>query len=191
MRLTEDSIKYLKLQRSQFNSYSSIKEIEKVYNNICENNADFLMNNLPKNIKTANDIGCGLGGIAYYLIKKYGLFVYLLDKNGLDSNKRSIGFGESSSFAGYNSADLTESILKESGVSAFKYINVDLPFEMPKSDLCYSLLSWGFHYPLSTYWDKIKSNHLICDCRRGVEKPEGFKLIRSSKEYDTCHWVFK
>jgi hypothetical protein len=62
-------------------------------------------------------------------------------------------------------------------------------------DLCISLISWSFHYPLETYFDDVleclsDDGSLLLDFRRGtgqLDKArnyfEGFEIISSTEKY--------
>ena len=73
-----------------------------------------------------------------------------------------------------------------------KYV-IKAPREM---DLVVSLISWGFHYPLSTYLDQVYGllktrGHLIIDLRHGHDVLEELKskfssVTKISKSKNSC-----
>lgn len=127
---------------------------------------------LGSKIKTVLDIGAGLGGINVYLSETFpDAKFWLLDKQGDTGSK--IGWHESmEDFGSYNSFNETKKFLTANGVSPNRYI---LTEEFPKVDfdLIMSSLSWGFHYPVSSYIDNVmmhlkEDGILIMDIRIGT-----------------------
>lgn len=171
IKLTEDCLKYLKPQRSFFEGMTDLGLIENVYNETLNDYIKIIMKHLPP-IKTVVDIGGGIGGLAILLTKMYGCKVTILEKDGFEDNKRTGGYGKEDTFAAYNTIDITLKTWINSGLKEeyFNYINVDKPFEFPECDLVVSTLSWGFHYPISTYWASAinKSKFIIADCRNDI-----------------------
>jgi SAM-dependent methyltransferase len=123
------------------------------------------------------DVGCGVAGLDYFLYCHYNndkLQLDLLDKTHINRN---VYYGYKSRGAFYNSLDLAKELLISSGIppnnihlheaTMFNDINVSCKF-----DLVVSLLSWGFHYPVETYLDRVYDllrgdGVLIMDIRKG------------------------
>lgn len=131
---------------------------------------------LPGSADRILDIGCGIGGLDVFLHKHYrgSAKVHLLDRNGISDN---VYYGFSKSGAYYNSLDLTSSFLLHNGLSSDDIVTVDAerdPFPGAQSfDLVLSLLSWGYHYPVTTYLDAVHAalapgGTLIVDLRRNT-----------------------
>ena len=135
---------------------------------------------LPKNASELLDIGCGIGGIDVLLFNHYKrdstLKFYLLDKKQISEK---IYYGFMNHGAGYNSLEITEAVLLLNGIKkeninlleATINYTIAVPHEV---DLVISLLSYGFHYPVSTYLNQVhqalrKGGHLILDIRNGTE----------------------
>ncbi|ODR98518.1 hypothetical protein AUC68_08835 [Methyloceanibacter methanicus] len=103
--------------------------------------------------------------------------IFLLDKTDMESQ---IWYMFEQKGAFYNSLDLAKETLTINGVdpSIVKLIeapsNGEIPLEEKSIDLVLSTISWGFHYPVSTYIDsvaKILSDDgvLIIDVRKGTD----------------------
>jgi len=191
IKLHKEAIKFLIHQRSQFKIDDDFEYIENMYNKLCENYCDMLFKSIPKDIKTICDVGGGIGGISVVLAQR-GYKVVILEKNGFDEDKRKGGFNTKESFAAYNTEEVTKKIWIASGLKEtdFNYINVDKPFDFPVCDLVFSSLSWGFHYPLGTYWESAnKSKFVVADCR-GIEPiPDNHKVLQDRPTYKTCLWT--
>lgn len=135
----------------------------------------------PSRIKNMLDIGFGIGGIdvLIYQVAHPG-HMYLLDKNMIEN---SIWYGFESSGASYNSLKTAGLLLDMNDVPTLEYtlINIESePFPIESFDLIISLISWGFHYPISTYLDKVKQylsprGVLIIDVRKGTGGEEALK----------------
>lgn len=147
--------------------------------------------------KNILDIGCGIAGIDVLLYK--GLLsnpsLFLLDKS--EEKKIYYRFREEGAF--YNSLNITKEVLISNGIPENKiYILEANNFRIPFStdfDLIISLLSWGFHYPISTYLESVYSKMieggiLIVDIRKGTngierlqEKFNNIEIIHETHSY--------
>ena len=149
-------------QKDMFNIYRSIKA------------------HLPEECSSMLDIGCGVGGIDLFLFRHYhldeSLQLYLLDKTTIDTR---VFYNYKSKGSFYNSLQLTSDILSINGVpegnihlleaTDDNQINVD-----QRVDLVISLISWGFHYPVSTYLSRVhellrEKGRLIIDLRKNTD----------------------
>jgi len=135
---------------------------------------------LPECVSRILDIGCGIGGIDVFLHAHYSgqPKVYLLDRSGISDN---VYYGFSEFGAYYNSLDMTCNFLLHNGISSSHIVAVDVesdPFPSGQSfDLLLSLLSWGYHYPVTTYLDAVHAamapgGTLIVDLRRNTPGKE-------------------
>lgn len=135
------------------------------------------------------DIGCGMAGIDVFLAKHYGkgARITLCDKQGL-SKKINAGFNpRAEDFAHYHDFAAAIALLKANKVP-FNRIDrcIDLhqdPFPEDEFDVVISLLSWGFHYPISTYRPK-SAGVVIADIRRGTD---GEKELEAYGELTVVH----
>ncbi len=177
---------------SNFNLIVSIeaffthKTVEKMLSN--EMNAEYesMKNYLPKNVHSILDIGCGVGGIDVLLFKHYQNLnpkIYLLDKTEMPS-KVYYSFKPKGCY--YNSLPLSRKLLEQNKVPKDKIFTEEardnhIDFDA-KFDLVISLISWGFHYPVSTYLDQVydklnAGGALIIDVRK-VHGSNGLNEIK-------------
>lgn len=139
---------------------------------------------LPEKVTSILDIGCGVAGINIFLQRHYGhdIDFYLLDKTGVEDEVYYL-FSDRGAF--YNSLDIARDVLTTNGI-ANENIHLleatdtnDINIH-GKIDLIISLISWGFHYPVSTYleqaYDKLaESGRLIIDVRKDTDGLEGIR----------------
>lgn len=113
------------------------------------------------------DIGCGLGLINIFINENFQKIqkFHLLDKNKIDSK---IKYGFSKNYESYNQLLLTKKILINNGVPQKKInlidVNEHFSFKEKSVDLVISLVSMGYHYPISEYASllkKISTNQTI------------------------------
>lgn len=129
---------------------------------------------LPRRAVTIWDIGAGVGGIDVRLYHRYANpSLYLTDYNTTDDT---IYYGYKQKTAAYNSLDAARELLTTNGVLDEDIHLDDLSSKRRarpiKADIVISLLSCGFHYPLSTYYTEIVARTapgsvLIVDLRQG------------------------
>lgn len=122
------------------------------------------------------DIGAGMGGIDVFISRHYDgkAKLMLLDKSG-KSEQINAGFhADSAAFAHYCDFSAAVDLLVENGVKNFDFYDVKDGFHVDKKfDVVISLLSWGFHYPISTYAPKVaKGGVIIADVRKGTDGEE-------------------
>jgi SAM-dependent methyltransferase len=140
---------------------------------------------LPQSCHSMLDIGCGIAGIDVLLGRHYGpgVDIYLLDKSKVEDEVFYL-FNNRGAF--YNSLETATETLVGNGIPAQKIHALEANAEntIPedaKFDLIFSLISWGFHYPVSTYLDQVytrlaEGGSLIVDVRRGTG---GFEEIQA------------
>ena len=153
---------------------------------------------LPEVSKNCLDIGCGIGGIDLMLYRHYAgkTNLYLLDYS---KTSEEIYYGFRDRGAIYNSLDLTGKFLQMNGVDENNIAicdvnksNQEYLFSL-KFDVIISLLSCGFHYPVSAYLDFIKkcsSGIVILDIRKGAGQREileaNFSLVKTIADWRKC-----
>ena len=156
---------------------------------------------LPNHCDRILDIGCGLGGIDVLLYHQFStapnehVELWMLDKDD-DSPLRGghyAGFTDTTT-AAYNSLDVTRNFLEANKVPSnrIQLVNIEqdsFPSSI-KFDLVLSLLSWGFHYPVDVYLEKVvqslkSSGALFIDIRRDTDGMD--KLKSAFKEVNVVH----
>ena len=149
------------------------ESIKKNYIKDMETEFKDIVNYLPSKATNILDIGCGIGGINVLLFKHYGApdtAFYCLDKTQTDN----IYYGFKEKGAYYNSLEITRDFLLLNGIRNVHMMsaNDSNTIETPEIfDLIFSLISWGFHYPVETYlaqaYDHLHmGGHLIMDIRK-------------------------
>jgi SAM-dependent methyltransferase len=146
---------------------------------------------LPTSCATVLDIGCGVAGIDVFINQHYrnsNIRFYLLDKTSIDG---SVYYGFRQKGAFYNSLSVAKELLyqnsvPENNILLLKATDTADVNVGEKVDLVISLLSWGFHYPVSTYLEKVYSllsdnGKLILDVRR---ETDGLVLLEN--KFNTC-----
>ncbi len=166
------------------------RQIRRSFSGAMRSEYEQIRSHLPRDCNRILDIGCGVGGIDALLFEHYkrdpSLDFFLLDKSDM-SRKVFYGFKDKGAF--YNSLDVAQRLLADNGIGRKKIhpreVGADGQVEMPDDlDLVVSLISWGYHYPLSTYLQRVHGSlraggHLILDLRRGVEEPEQLEPLFS------------
>jgi SAM-dependent methyltransferase len=182
LKIDSETFELIKLQRT------GVKDAEGYKKTLVE---DFeTLASFPR--KRILDIGSGIAGVHLLLNSD----VCLLDKTQTDKDLY-YGFHERTSF--YSSLKLAEKFLRENGfnhkietqeATEDNQINFEGKF-----DLVISLISWGFHYPVETYLDKVYDKlevggNLIIDVRKGTNGLEVLKnkfgegyIVKDYKKY--------
>ncbi|MDP8925272.1 MAG: hypothetical protein M3O34_20700 [Chloroflexota bacterium] len=133
---------------------------------------------LPERCSAILDIGCGVAGIDAFLYRRYAdqsPDIYLLDKSRVE---RAVYYLFAQRAAFYNSLEVARALLVANGVPSRRVHPLeatsrnDIELET-KVDLVLSLISWGFHYPVDTYVDRVRSllsedGVVILDVRKGT-----------------------
>ena len=115
---------------------------------------------LPKKINNIVDIGSGLGIINIYINDKFdnNIDFTLIDRTYIEK-KISYGFNEKRQF--YNDFNITLNFLTINGIKEeqLNLIDVDSKHMINKKfDLVISLLSLGYHYPITQYVEFFRKN---------------------------------
>jgi len=173
MIIPESCIPWIKLQRSGYNDprFEFKKRMEQEFN--------ILKPYLPESCKTIMDIGCGVGGIDVLLDQHYTEVELYLADNNIVSEKPIYGFDRGKSF--YNSFHATTEMMELNGVKKYCLVDVSIDdiSQHRNMDLIISLLSWGYHYPVQTYIEKVRNiisptGRLIMDIRIDTD---GIKIV--------------
>jgi SAM-dependent methyltransferase len=131
---------------------------------------------LPETAAHVLDIGCGLAGIDHFVDRHYkgSATIHLLDKNGVSDQVYYL-FHDQAAY--YCSLEMARTFLVFNGVSADRVVLHDVAKKgFPRRvqfDLMLSLISWGFHYPVSAYLKHVRrwlapSGVVILDIRKGT-----------------------
>jgi SAM-dependent methyltransferase len=163
------------------------RQIKALYAEDMQREYQTIRDYLPQRCAAVLDIGCGVAGIDVLLQRHYAcpnLRFYLLDRSEL-ARRVFYLFNERAAF--YNSLDVARALLVGNGIAAecVELVEANERNEIridAQIDLALSLLSWGFHYPLATYLDRVREllrddGVVILDLRRGTD---GLATLRRS-----------
>ena len=164
-------------QAVEFEAFLFPGRTKRLFSADMEREYDNLKKYLPERPENILDIGCGVAGIDILLYKHYSQkdcnpSFYLLDKTEINSK---VYYGLEKEAAYYSSLDVAKQLLIENGVDKLKIFIQEATgspvFLNKKFDLVISLISWGFHYPVSTYLDEVYNSlnmggTLIIDVRK-------------------------
>lgn len=169
LSVPKSCIPLLKEQRTCYTDHA------KQYGEELQRTVDGFFHLLPENTSNILDIGCGMSGIDVFLSGVYNHTpsITLLDKNGV-SKKINAGFNQTAEqFANYHDFSLAKDLLIQNGVPEENIKTCDIQtdvFPETSFDIVISLLSWGFHYPISTYSPNINPGGvIICDVRKDTD----------------------
>lgn len=113
---------------------------------------------LPTQCNRILDIGCGLGGMGLLLSRHYSGRPELVMLDGSETSlERRYGYGSGGEF--YADLRQTERFLEDNGVTPDRVRTVDIltqGFPEGPFDLITSFVSWGFHYPIGIYAERVK-----------------------------------
>lgn len=148
---------------------------------------------LPEHVDTVLDIGCGMAGIDIFLHDHYrDPNIVLFDKSEV-SDELYYQFYESPAF--YNSLETARENLAHNGVADERVETVEADQETLREqsgiDLCLSLYSWGFHYPVKTYLDGVigalnPDGRVVLDIRK-----ETGDVTKGTEGYRACEETFE
>jgi SAM-dependent methyltransferase len=156
---------------------------------------------LPQSCAQVLDIGCGVAGIDVLIQHHYAGRApdfYLLDKSKVEE---SVFYSYQPRGAFYNSLEVARALLTQNGIAPERVHLLEATTEgdirIPGPvDLILSLLSWGFHYPVSTYLARAhdllsEDGVLVLDVRKGTGGVEvlkqafvGVEVLLSTPKYD-------
>ncbi|MFB6226963.1 MAG: class I SAM-dependent methyltransferase [bacterium] len=153
-------------------------EIKDQYLSEMKDEFNTIKDHLPDRTTSILDVGCGVGGIDLFLSDFYEdsqPIFYLFDKTEVSS---SVYYQFKDEAAFYNSLDVAARALKQNGVNEKNLYTLDADdfdlTELKDVDLCISLISWAFHYPLDTYLNDVveclaEDGSLLLDFRKGPD----------------------
>ena len=128
---------------------------------------------LPETADSILDIGCGMAGIDVFLGVQYpDATITLADKQGQSGRQKGGYHRDVKQFGYYHDFEAAIELLRANGVeNNIKRHEIVSDIPRGRFDIVVSLLSWGFHYPISTY--KLKSPKLIiADIRKDTDGKE-------------------
>ena len=142
------------------NYFNPISRINDKLNKDFDYEFNNMSNFLPKKSNYILDIGSGLGIIDVYINNFYNNIpeFTLIDKSHVEK-KVSYGFNVNGQF--YNNFDLTLDFLEYQGLDSKKIdlVDANLKNNINKNfDLVVSLLSMGYHYPITQYLETLRNN---------------------------------
>lgn len=159
------------------------KTIRRLFSKEMRDEYDAMKHYLPAHARVILDIGAGVGGIDILLVKHYAHIkptIHLLDRTEMP-NKVYYGLQDQGCY--YNSMPIARDMLIANRIDTEQIVlqeeNGTYRINSPQQfDLIISLISWGFHYPISVYldqvYDKLADNGvLILDVRKqygGIEQ---------------------
>lgn len=162
------------------------RRIRSLFNRDMRGEYESFRAHLPEKCGAVLDIGCGVAGIDVLIQEHYrpdDLEIHLLDKTQTDER---VFYGFESTAAFYNSLEVARNLLVSNGIPEERIHAIEAGADHRigiegEVDLVISLFSWGFHYPVSTYLERVREilapgGSLIADLRqktRGRELLEG------------------
>jgi SAM-dependent methyltransferase len=166
LEIPSDALPYIAMHRTHLRG-----DLARLYASDVLSDFESLMPYLPQTAAASLDIGCGMAAIDVLLWRHYANpTIHLLDGTG-HTDVRILFHPVMSP---YNSMPVARQLLERNGVPHESV--VEWPPEpqaaVPACDLVISLLSWGFHYPVSTYLPLVErclrpGGRLILDVRKG------------------------
>ncbi len=166
-------------------------EIKQAYASDIRSEFETIREFLPDACKSILDIGCGIAGIDVFLYHHYRRSVdhfYLLDKTRTEDT---VFYGFKQQGAFYNSLEIAKKVLHLNDIAEdhIELLEATENNEINvhgKVDLILSLISWGFHYPVSVYLTRAHEilsddGRLVLDVRKGTD---GIKLL--AEKFGRC-----
>lgn len=170
MLVPEGAEPWIKQHRS-----SALGDVKAAYARLIREDYEEMERWLPSRCGSILDIGCGLAGIDTYLYERYDRPAL----NLLDGTRKAAHNSERIDFHAegmlpYNDMMIARELLTLNGIAARDIYEWPIGHKTPSipCNLCISLLSWGWHYPIETYvdlaWDSLAAEgKLILDVRGG------------------------
>jgi len=150
---------------------------------------------LPETADTVLDIGCGMAGIDLFLWQHYRSNqpkINLFDKSEI-SDDLYYEFYDQAAF--YNSLQTARKNLTLNGIPDSKIQTIEATQEnlntLQDVDICISLYSWGFHYPVETYIEGVteiltEQGNVILDIRKETER-----VSKDTNGFQICEEAFE
>lgn len=181
----EQCIDLLREQRTHYT------DVAKQYGEELARTFESFRDYLPPAADSILDIGSGMAGIDVFLGRHYpGATLHLLDKQGV-SDRINAGFNVcSDEFAHYNDFGSALGLLEANGIGN-DIICHDMhrqQFPTEQFDVVVSLLSWGFHYPISTYAPRSRGV-MVVDVRKGTDGEDALReygrvtIVHEARKY--------
>lgn len=153
--------------------------------------ADLILKYAPQSLRSILDIGCGLGLVDLVLYKRIhpAPDVYLLDKDNEHGSFSSVSGGFHQRYVFTADLGVTRAIFLENGAQEehvhFVEPDANAVGALQNIDLILSLTSWGFHYPIETYWEGVEKimheeSVLFIDLRKSQN---GFEFLKNKFDY--------
>jgi hypothetical protein len=168
MKLNRDAVPFLVHQRTEY-----ADAIERMYATDMQALFENIRPHFPTSMNTIMDIGSGMAGIDILIAKScLSARFTLFDMDGNDGNK--VGWHENvQSFGQYHSFEALRQLITGNNLPDDRFDLVDGRYGFPDQefDLVMSFLSWGFHYPIETYLDRVHLSDggvMIVDVRSGT-----------------------
>lgn len=154
------------------------RSIRRLFNADMKAEYESIQMHLPARCARSLDIGCGVAGIDVCIDRHYrgAAELSLLDKTSIEP---AVYYGFKPKGAFYNSLLIAQSLLVQNGIPSTRIklleatddSRIDAPGPF---DLVVSLISWGYHYPVSTYLTPVRERLardgvLILDVRDGTD----------------------
>ena len=175
MIVPDRCVPLLRLQRTHY------RDIGAEYGAELAETFDTFKAHLPQTAKCILDIGCGMAGIDVLLHRHYpDAEIVLLDRQGVSDKPKTGHHRSAESFGNYHDFGGALELLEANGVSMDRIRTHDVgvdPFPADEFDVVISLLSWGFHYRISTYRPNVHGV-IIADVRNA----EGESSLRAYGE---------
>lgn len=156
MNIPDSALTFIRMQRTHYEKNLPDRNLRMQYEDDIEGEYRSIRAYLPVNCAAIWDIGCGVGGIDVFLYHHYqGVLLFLTD---FDEISPKLYYGFKQKAAHYNSLSETRDLLSANGVptSSMKFIPV-MGNPDRKVDLVVSLYSWGYHYPVEEYINRVYS----------------------------------
>ena len=175
---------------------------KQIFQRDMEREYGILKPHLPEHARAILDIGCGGAGIdvllyKHYLEKNQTIDICLLDKTEMPKR---VYYGLEQKGSYYNSLSIARDMLILNCVAPEHILTQEADDDnritfKTRFELVISLISWGFHYPVSTYLDQVyellqPEGMLILDVRKdsgGMEQVErkfgNVKIILETRKY--------
>ncbi len=169
MNIPQEALPWISVHRTHIDT----EDLRAAYKASLAEDFWMLLPFLPVHCENILDIGCGMAGIDLFLYLHYcrNVRLQLMDGTG-DTD---VKFGFNSRLSPYNHMGITRKFLLMNQVAAGHiHLHPIDPNTTIPCDLIISLLSWGFHYPASTYCDLAKRSLksggiLVLDIRKGTD----------------------
>ena len=203
--MQREMVRYLAYQRPAYKGLTPEAAgtlVQAEITNFLRVNASWL-DKLPRTSLRVLDIGAGLGFGALAVSKHLestSKFT-IIDKSRVTEN---LFYGFEKEAAAYNDLSLSQKFLTTNGIDADRLTTVDIEKEsFPKGefDFILSCISWGFHYPVSTYIDDVKrclasGGVIYIDLRQGTDgqselEKAGFQMIWTKEHRITISSLWK